>query len=53
VARERYSYPRRQWLLWHVIEAVSFVMERRMLHGIKTRAEGRYAAAVGPRARTC
>ncbi len=47
VARELYSYPRRQSVLWHVIEAVSFVMERRMLQGIKTRAEGRRAAAPG------
>jgi hypothetical protein len=47
VARELYTYPRRQSMLWHVIEAVSFVMERRMLHGIKTRAEGRHAAALG------
>lgn len=47
VARELYSYPRRQSVLWHVIEAVSFVMERRMLNGIKARAEGRHTAAPG------
>jgi len=47
-ARKRYGYPRRPWLLWHVIGAVSFVMERRMLHGIKACAEGRYAAAPCP-----
>jgi hypothetical protein len=39
VARQRYSYPRRQSVLWHLVEPVSFVMERRMLAGIKTRAE--------------
>lgn len=47
VARELYSYPRRQSVLWHVIEAASFVMERRMLHGIKARAEGRHTAVPG------
>jgi hypothetical protein len=39
VVRERYSYPPRQALLWHAIEAVSFVMERRMLRGLRDRAE--------------
>jgi hypothetical protein len=48
----RYSYPRHQRLLWHVTEAVSFVMERRMLHGIKTSAEGRCTAAPCP-GKTC
>ena len=35
VARQRLSYPRRQSALWHLVEPVSFVMEHRMLHGIK------------------
>lgn len=39
VARQRYSYPRRQSALWHLIEPIDFVMERRMLRGIKVRAE--------------
>jgi F420H(2)-dependent quinone reductase len=39
VARQRYSYPRGQSVMWHLVEPVSFVMERRMLHGIKARAE--------------
>lgn len=39
VARQRYSYPPGQSVLWHLVEPVSFVMERRMLHGIKARAE--------------
>jgi hypothetical protein len=46
VARQRYSYPRRQSVLWHLIEPVDFVMERRMLGGIKSRAEARCPAAV-------
>ena len=39
VVRERYSYPRGQAMLWHLIEPVDFVMERRMLRSIKARAE--------------
>lgn len=39
VSRQRYSYPRRQSALWHVVEPVDFVMERRMLLGITARAE--------------
>ncbi len=44
VVRQRYCYPRRQAALWHFVEAVSFVMEHEMLHGIKARAEGRHPA---------
>lgn len=44
VSRQRYSYARRQSVLWHVVEPVDFVMERRMLHGIKARAENRVMA---------
>lgn len=40
VARQRYSFPRRQSLLWHVVEPIDFVMEHRMLLGLQTRAEG-------------
>lgn len=40
VARQRYSYPRSQSILWHLVEPIDFVMERRMLLGIKHRAEG-------------
>jgi hypothetical protein len=39
VVRQRYQYPRSQSILWHLIEPVDFVMEKRMLHGIKSRAE--------------
>ena len=44
MARQRYSYPRRQSALWHLVEPVDFVMERRMLGGIKARAEARHPA---------
>ncbi|MCU1499318.1 MAG: hypothetical protein JWM47_3271 [Acidimicrobiales bacterium] len=40
VSRQRYSYPRRTSALWRLVEQVSFVMERRVLLGIKARAEG-------------
>jgi hypothetical protein len=54
VARQRYSYPGGQSVMWHLVEPVSFVMERRMLHGIKARAESRAAAgcAGSPAGRT-
>ena len=40
VARQRIVYPPTQSVLWHIVEPISFVMERRMLRGIKQRAEG-------------
>jgi hypothetical protein len=46
LARQRYSYPARQSVLWHLVEPVSFVMERRMLLGIKARAETHVAAGL-------
>jgi hypothetical protein len=40
VVRERYGYSRRwAWLLVEPVELISFVMSRRMLRGIKQRAE--------------
>lgn len=39
IARQRYTYPTRSTVLWHVVEPISFVMERRMLLGIRERAE--------------
>jgi hypothetical protein len=45
LVRQRLTYPRRLALLWRVVEPIGFVMERRMLHGIRRRAE---AAAHGP-----
>ncbi|HEX5533239.1 MAG TPA: hypothetical protein VFX33_05810, partial [Actinomycetales bacterium] len=40
IARQRYSYPAKQSVLWHVVEPIDFAMERRMLYGIRERAEG-------------
>lgn len=39
VVRQRLTYPPSLSVLWHGTEPVAFVMERRMLLGIKTRAE--------------
>lgn len=39
IVRQRCTYSPRQTVLWHIVEPLNFVMERRMLHGIKTRAE--------------
>jgi hypothetical protein len=39
VARQRLSFPDRMSVMWHVVEPISFVMERQMLRGIKQRAE--------------
>jgi hypothetical protein len=39
LVRQRLTFPPSQRLLWHVVEPVGFVMERRMLRGIKRRAE--------------
>lgn len=39
VSRQRNVHPRRQRLLWRLVEPVAFVMERRMLLGIRERAE--------------
>jgi hypothetical protein len=41
VARQRLSYPPKPGpsIMWHLVEPVAFVMERRMLRGIKQRAE--------------
>jgi hypothetical protein len=39
VTRQRLSFSAAQSVLWHVVEPISFVMERRMLVGIKRRAE--------------
>jgi len=45
MVRQRLAYPRSQSVLWHLVEPVAFVMERRMLHGLARRAEGRPAPA--------
>jgi hypothetical protein len=41
LVRQRLSRPRAQRLLWRLVEPVGFVMERRMLRGVKQRAERR------------
>jgi hypothetical protein len=41
LVRQRLSRPRAQRLLWRLVEPVGFVMERRMLRGMKQRAERR------------
>ncbi len=39
IVRQRSTYSPNQSVLWHVIEPLNFVMERKMLLGIKARAE--------------
>lgn len=39
ISRQRNVHPAKQRLLWRLVEPVGFVMERRMLLGIKERAE--------------
>jgi hypothetical protein len=39
IVRQRLTYGEGQALLWHLVEPFNFVMERRMLHGLKRRAE--------------
>lgn len=41
VSRQRLSYPRLQSPLWAALQPVTFAMERKMLLGIKARAEAR------------
>jgi hypothetical protein len=41
LVRQRLDHPRSQTVLWHLVEPVGFVMERRMLQGLARRAEGR------------
>ena len=40
IARQRLTFPDNLSVMWHVVEPISFVMERQMLRGIKKRAEG-------------
>lgn len=44
VVRQRCTFSPSQWLLWHIVEPINFVMERKMLKGIKARAESHVAA---------
>jgi hypothetical protein len=41
VVRQRLAFPSSQQVLWRLVEPVGYVMERRMLQGIKRRAERR------------
>ncbi len=45
VSRQRNAHPSRDRWLWRLVEPIGFVMERRMLLGIKERAEGQVALA--------
>jgi hypothetical protein len=39
LSRQRLTFPGATSILWHLLEPIDFVMERRMLYGIKRRAE--------------
>lgn len=45
IVRQRETYSPNQSWLWHVVEPVNFVMEHRMLRGIRARAERHRTAA--------
>lgn len=45
LVRQRLTYPRSASVMWHVVEPISFVMEREMLRGIRRRAEAGIPAA--------
>ena len=45
IVRQRETYSPNQTLLWHVVEPFNFVMEHRMLRGIRNRAERHRTAA--------
>ena len=46
ISRQRNAHPASQRVMWRLVEPVGFVMERRMLLGVRERAE---ALAAGPR----
>ncbi|HSN10893.1 MAG TPA: hypothetical protein VLS51_02140, partial [Propionibacteriaceae bacterium] len=39
VSRQRNTHPAGQRVMWRIVEPIGFVMERRMLQGVKERAE--------------
>jgi hypothetical protein len=41
ISRQRLTYPPGQTAMWSVVQPIAFMMERKMLLGIKNRAEGR------------
>jgi hypothetical protein len=51
LVRQRLDFPGSQTVLWHLVEPVAFVMERRMLRGLARRAEGRVLSPSGARPR--
>jgi hypothetical protein len=44
IVRQRLTYSPNQRLLWRIVEPLNFVMERKMLHGIKRRVEAHRTA---------
>lgn len=48
VSRQRLTYPSGQTAMWSVVQPIAFVMERKMLLGIKERAELRVDLRQGP-----
>ena len=48
VTRQRLTFPGATSMLWHLLEPIDFVMERRMLFGIKRRAERGHEEAARP-----
>jgi hypothetical protein len=40
ISRQRLAYPPRELPMWFIVQPIAFVMERKMLMGIKARAEG-------------
>jgi hypothetical protein len=48
IVRQRCTYSPNQAALWHVVEPLNFVMERKMLLGIKERAEAHNPGADRP-----
>lgn len=47
VVRQRLTYSPRQAAVWHIVEPINFVMERKMLRGMKERAETNVTSPVG------
>ena len=48
LTRQRLTFPGGTSILWHLLEPIDFVMERRMLLGIKRRAERGHDEAARP-----
>jgi len=48
VTRQRLTFPPSSSILWHLLEPIDFVMERRMLLGLKRRAERGHGEVARP-----